>query len=256
MVLFERGKALAQIGDTRCAAEDLAEAARRFPLEKYKKQALVELARLQTRAAPSEPAVQESLAVHQPTRRELALAHRVFGEKESRAVDYEVAARLLAQALAGSFALSPTVPVALLLQSWNFAYYQEGRRFDLAHFEAIDAALRKHRTTLDGFRERTIWTWQAADRRPTQAVLRTLDASVGRVGAVKAMHLWAPDFFPLWDNPIAEAYGLDLSAPDVQYCTFIDLIRQQLPALEPPEGVAPLKALDEFNYCRFTKGWV
>jgi hypothetical protein len=63
----------------------------------------------------------------------------------------------------------------------------------------------------------------------------------------KALHVLAPNFFPLWDNPIAESYGVDKR---MGYFQFISIVKGQVASL--PEEIAPgvtaLKALDEYNY--------
>ena len=69
----------------------------------------------------------------------------------------------------------------------------------------------------------------------------------GPVGAGKALHVLAPNFFPPWDNAIAEGYGV---ATETGYFQFINIVKQQV--LNLTEEVAPevsaLKALDEYNY--------
>jgi hypothetical protein len=255
MVLLERGRAWSALGEPARAVRDLEEAARQFPLERYRQQARSELEKMRALSG-EQPGQSGKPALHQPTRAELLQANAIFRERETRAVDYEVAARLLDQALTSSYGLSPTVPAALLLHSWNFAYYQDGRVFDLAHYKDLDDQLRKHRQSLDAYRNRDLTSWMKSDAAKVMALVGDLAGAVGRVGAVKVMHLWAPRFFPLWDNPIANAYGFDLSDPGRQYCRFVDCVRLQLPKLEPPQGVSALKSLDEFNYCRFSKGWM
>jgi hypothetical protein len=67
----------------------------------------------------------------------------------------------------------------------------------------------------------------------------------------------APSFFPLWDRAIAKAYGLSLQ-PSGQngdsYLRFMRTAGEQ--AKQLTEFADPLKALDEYNYCLYTKGWV
>ena len=255
MILLERGKAWAALGETTRAVQDLQEAARRFPMERYRQLAQAELAKVGGSAGEESVQVAEA-TLHHPSRAELLHANAIFHKREHRAVDYQVATRLLKDALSGDYGLSPAVPAALLLHSWNFAYYQDGRVFDVDHYEKLHNQLAKHHQSLDAFRKRDLTSWTGSDEVTTLAIVGDLSEAVGRVGAVKVMHLWAPEFFPLWDNPIANAYGFDLRQPGQQYCRFIDCVRLQLPLLEPPAGVSALKSLDEFNYCRFSKGWM
>jgi hypothetical protein len=191
-----------------------------------------------------------------PSEAELRQAHEVFLSREKRSVDFDVAARLLEQALAGSHNLNPPVPVALLLQSWNFAYYQSDRRFDVGHFKAIDTVVSVNRKALDSYRGRHIRDLVDGDRHGVEPVFGELLRVVGRIGAAKVLHLWAPEFFPLWDNPIAKAYGFDLSEPAAQYWAFMIVVRGQVAAVRSTVGLSSLKLIDEYNYCRYTKGWV
>ena len=89
--------------------------------------------------------------------------------------------------------------------------------------------------------------------------------AIGRrspVAVAKALHLLAPDLFPLWDEKIAQAYGCQYrSAPALAYRRFmqsqrsvVSARRATLTKLGGDKSV--LKTLDEYNYARFTKGWV
>ena len=84
------------------------------------------------------------------------------------------------------------------------------------------------------------------------------ERTLGAVGAAKALHLLAPHFFPLWDSGIATAYDLALGpggSHGESYCTFMVIASQQAEHVggEAMLGRNPLKALDEYNYCRFTR---
>jgi hypothetical protein len=257
MVLLERGRARLAAGDPQSAREDIEAAIRHLPLEQYREQARRDLARLSVTAAPPvrEPASRPA-GVHVPSTAELVRAHAIFSTNEPRAVDFDVAARLLDQALSGPNQLSATVPTAMLLQSWNFAYYQENHVFDRTHFGLLDALLIQHRQELLRFRERELGSMIDADEQSVATLFRSLAEVVGRVGAAKVLHLWAPLFFPLWDTPIAKAYGFDLSEAVGQYPEYSIIVRKQIEHLVPPPGVPALKALDEYNYCVFTKRWM
>jgi hypothetical protein len=78
---------------------------------------------------------------------------------------------------------------------------------------------------------------------------------LGPVGAAKSLHLLAPAFFPLWDQKIAHAYGLGKRSPN-DYRVFMEVVQDQYRLLR--ERGAPcrdlLKAIDEYNYCKYTLG--
>ena len=81
------------------------------------------------------------------------------------------------------------------------------------------------------------------------------------MGAAKALHLLAPRFFPLWDRAIAKAYGLSLGKRGTnaeRYCRFMEIVKEQGQNLgvNQPNGQNLLKAIDEYNYCKYSKGWM
>jgi hypothetical protein len=106
------------------------------------------------------------------------------------------------------------------------------------------------------YRRRSIASLTAEDETPTLQLFHRLAAVAGRVGAAKTMHLFAPEFFPLWDNPIAGAYGHALNDAAAQYWLFMWQVKEQVAQIVPVHGVTSLKLLDEYNYCRFTKKWL
>ena len=77
---------------------------------------------------------------------------------------------------------------------------------------------------------------------------------MGKTGAAKCLHLLAPRFFPLWDTKIAIAYKLGKGEEAERYCRFMDITKGQIIDLggEKAIGRNPLKALDEYNYWKYT----
>jgi hypothetical protein len=65
---------------------------------------------------------------------------------------------------------------------------------------------------------------------------------------------------PLWDRTIAESYGLPLGPVGTnasRYVRLVEVVRRQSARLggEATLGRNVVKAIDEYNYCHFTKGW-
>ena len=179
-------------------------------------------------------------------------------KREPRAAVYHVCAQLLAQALEPGARFGFRVLVAALLQSWNFADHNNGPVFSAQHFADLESVQTRNLNTLKTYRNRFIESIQPVDQPAVVTLFSDFEAVVGRVGAAKALHLWAPEFFPLWDNPIATAYGFDFKhggSKAREYWVFMDVVRQQIGQMASPAGRSKLKALDEFNYCRFTKNW-
>jgi hypothetical protein len=158
-----------------------------------------------------------------------------------------LAHRAVASALAG------------LLLSWNGTYYRynPGRRASLV--DDLDDLLAQHRRALAGFGRRSIASLRPADERAITRLFEAFDDLLGSVGASKALHLLAPRFFPLWDTKIARAYGIapaQTGCNAARYLEFMEIARRQHRQLggERAHGRELLRAIDAFNYWRYTRG--
>jgi hypothetical protein len=124
----------------------------------------------------------------------------------------------------------------------------------------LDALLASHRNVLRRFRDVPIRQFGKGDRRAARNLFADFDELLGPVGAAKALHLLAPRFFPIWDSRIARAYGfrpLRGRSADA-YVAFMEIVQQQVKALGGASAIGhnPLRKLDAFNYCRYTRGWL
>lgn len=195
------------------------------------------------------------------TAQELERAAREFRAREPRAVVYDAAQVLLEGAIEDYEHFSPVVAVSALIQSWNFAYYKN-IACDAGHLVDLEFALHSIWTDCLQFRLRDIASFDRAEDRPAvEGVFITLERVLGRVGAPKAMHLIAPSFFPLWDNFIAPAYGIELGPVGQNadgYLAFMEIVKQQAAVVRAilPSRPDVLKVLDEYNYCRYSKRWI
>lgn len=157
--------------------------------------------------------------------------------------------------------------LGVLLLVWNAACYRHGP-FD---FDALEKCLADNQESLDLFRGRDILSYGPEDdariRAVFQAFLEALQICEGKckgrktpVGVAKALHLLAPAFFPLWDEKIARGYGCYYDVdPAGKYLAFLKLTQGAAKALAPSvpvSGKTLLKLIDEYNYAKFTKGWV
>ena len=195
----------------------------------------------------------------QPTLEELERARLVFEENEPRDMAYRVSTRLMEGALRGGTDFSPAEAVGVLLQTWNRSFYR-GRRFDRQHFEAIQRVIASRLPMLRALREERIEDLANDRQTELEQLFTEFEEIVGAVGAVKSLHLFAPRLFPPWDNPIAKDYGLALGKMGTnasRYWRFMQIAREQARGIgaQGYEG-NPLKALDEYNYCRCTDKWV
>jgi len=191
---------------------------------------------------------------------EVSKAHRVFRQFEPRDLFYRAATELVSLSLNARTRLSVAEALAVLLQTWNRPYYRY-RKFDAAHFEKIEEVWRSHKRALKTYRNRAIDTLSPGERESICSVFNDFEIVLGPVGAAKALHLLAPRFFPLWDRAIANAYGCPLGpvkSNAIRFWAFMLKIEGRCRRLSGGgfRRQEVLKAIDEYNYCKYTKGWL
>jgi hypothetical protein len=204
--------------------------------------------------------MRKKLTYHAVTPADLEAARKAFVANESRDLFYRAATELVRLALRKATSLTVAEALAVLLQTWNKARYQY-RKFDDAHFARIEELLDEHRTALTAYRKRKIDSLTSTDQEGVSVTFQDFEVDLGPVGAAKTLHLLAPGLFPLWDRAIAKAYGLSFAKAGFngkRYWEFMLLTRQQCDELRAQGHSCenPLKAIDEYNYCRYTKGWL
>jgi len=192
--------------------------------------------------------------------RDIEAARQAFEAHEPRDLFYRAATELVALALDGRTSLSVAEALAVLLQTWNKMFYRY-RRFDSQHFADLERLIRDHHSMLITFRQRSIQSLKQEDESEVVHVFKAFEEVLGPVGAAKCLHLLAPRFFPLWDRAIADAYSLSLRPRGrnaERYWRFMGIVKKQVQSLggEQAIGRNPLKAIDEYNYCKHTKGWM
>jgi hypothetical protein len=153
----------------------------------------------------------------------------------------------------------------MLLTTWNKNYYRffDDRRPGMTleeHFGELENVLSKHFDRLIKLRSQRIDETTEIAERDIQEVFEDFTRVLGRVGAAKCLHLLAPRLFPLWDAAILKGYGLDKGefrkrTDAERYVAFIGISKAQIENLGEFKTLIdnPLKSIDEYNYCRFTK---
>jgi len=80
------------------------------------------------------------------------------------------------------------------------------------------------------------------------------------VSVSKALHLLAPDFFPLWDDKIARAHGcyynIDPAGKYIAFCRVIKTVVDGVKDYIIRSDRTLLKLIDEYNYSKHTQGWI
>lgn len=158
--------------------------------------------------------------------------------------------------------------VKLLLDPWHQAFY----RFGKFEIEALRACIGANLQSIEMFHTRSIATLDESDkdgiRHLFEAFLDALRGGKRRspVAVAKTLHLFAPDFFPLWDTDIAIGYGSwwwlsDFGAVEyLPFCWKMKRLAERLGNCPCVGAAVPqrsiLKLIDEYSYSRFTKRWV
>ncbi len=199
------------------------------------------------------------MADHKITSTDIKSARRAFEAHEARDLFYRAATELVSRALEHATCLSVAEALAVLLQTWNKNYYRS-HAFDKKHLESIEKLLQDHENILAKYRNSAIDNLDCVEQPTVSSLFQSFENVLGPVGAAKALHLLAPRFFPLWDRHIAKAYGLPLVQAGSNcdyYWRFMLKAQDQCRDLnrEEPGCQNPLKSLDEFNYCKYTKRW-
>jgi hypothetical protein len=195
--------------------------------------------------------------VGRPSLADLAWARATFEAAEPRDLFYRLATYLMVEADREGATFSKAEALAVLLQSWNRSYYQRLKiAFNAAHFAGIEHLLVAHADELGRLGARSIESLESSDESPIRTLYRDFAVVLGQTGASKALHMLAPRFCPLWDGFIAErAYGL--YARDARdYWRLVWATAEQVKSIggEAALGRNPIKAIDEYNYCRYTLG--
>jgi hypothetical protein len=195
-----------------------------------------------------------------PTLEQLRTAELLFPQREPRALVYRVVLELIRLAESEQTQVTTADAVAVLLLSWTSTLF----RFNPARAAQLHSELTKllsdHRVGIDRFRGRSIASLTGDDHEPVALLFDAFDATLGPVGAAKALHMLAPRFFPIWDDAIRNAYhvaGGTAGTRSRHYLRFVEQTKTQITQLGGQHAIGrnPLKALDEFNYGRYTQKW-
>jgi len=193
------------------------------------------------------------VVIDKPTCHELEKARQDFEDIEPRSIFYRAATDLVDLAIHNKTELNLAEAIAVLLQTWNVSYYRF-RPFSNKHISDIEDLLGKYPQIINNLRHRTIEDFSDKDVEVVKPIFQAFEDVLGKTGTAKCLHLLAPHFFPLWDTNIAIAYKLGKGEDAERYCRFMDITKGQIIDLggEKAIGRNPLKALDEYNYWKYT----
>lgn len=189
-----------------------------------------------------------------PTTAELAKFHEIFEQKESRHLDYWLAVKGVEKGLRTGDLKQVADSLATFLRSWNSNFYRFNPGKAPTLQDDLQHLITEYQRTLMTFRARSMTTLSETDRPTILGLFNAFEEILGPVGTAKTFNPLAPDFFPLWDNPISGKYGVQRNAQG--YFLFMAVTKYQVGATTFPDGLWRLKTLDEFNYCNYTRHWL
>lgn len=81
------------------------------------------------------------------------------------------------------------------------------------------------------------------------------------VSVTKTLHLLAPSFFPLWDDKIARKYecyyNKNPAEKYVSFCKITKIIADKVKNyIDKSDRTHKVKLIDEYNYSKYTQGWI
>jgi hypothetical protein len=190
-------------------------------------------------------------SLKRPTAEELRAAH----EKYTRTVPNSYAASI--QRVFAALSSRNAEELAMAVSQWlldinSGNYYRFRPEEKPTLVGRLRPIMQKELESLLKFHVRSVKTLAESDKVEVIRLFNLLRAECGPVGAGKALAVLAVNFFPLWDDKIARAYGIPKD--DVGYFRFMNLLKEQVENL--PEnlvpGVSVLKVLDEYNYLQIS----
>ncbi len=203
-----------------------------------------------------------------PTKEEFIKGIEEFEKHERRDAMYKVATFLIKNFWGNTSDMVDSLGVLLL--TWNQAFY----RYSNLDFKSLEKSIEVNLEKLNDFRKRDIITLSQSNEVDIKSIfedfLKSLKISFyngkerkSPVAVAKALHLLAPKFFPLWDDKIARTYKCyynnKAAEKYIQFMKemkkFAEQVKVYINISDYPNKTL-LKLIDEYNYSKYTKGWV
>jgi hypothetical protein len=157
--------------------------------------------------------------------------------------------------------------LGVLLLTWNQAFY----RYGFFDFDSLEKCILNNFNEIQVYRNMDIEELSDHNEKAVKSLFvefnQALQIASGKkkgikspVSAAKCLHLLAPGVFPLWDDKIARAYGCYYGKePSDKYFSFCRIIRRVAHDIKNYVDTGTdsiVKLIDEYNYSKYTKGWV
>ena len=200
-----------------------------------------------------------------PNQEEFFKGIKQYEEHEKRDAMYKVATFLISHFWGKTSDMADALGVLLL--TWNQAFY----RYGSIDFDKLEKCITKNLSKLESYRQRNISSLSDSDKEDIRVLfnefLDALQIDSGKKGirkspvsVSKALHILAPDFFPLWDDKIAKAYSCYYNQdPEEQYLRFCEISKSMSEKIKHypiSSRKTILKLIDQYNYSKYTKKWI
>jgi hypothetical protein len=200
-----------------------------------------------------------------PNRDEFHKGCEEFAKHERRDAMYKVATFLVSHFWGKPSDMANGLGVLLL--TWNQAFY----RYGIFDFDKLEKSITDNLQKIENFRNRDILSLSSSDEDDIKELftifLEALQIDVGKmqrrkspVAMAKTLHLLAPNFFPLWDDKIARAYGCyyneNPAEKYVSFCKITKTIADKVKNYIGRSDKTLAKLIDEYNYSKYTQGWI
>ncbi len=154
-----------------------------------------------------------------------------------------------------------------LLLTWNNAFY----RYGVFDFDKLEKCIAINLQKLESFRRRDIFSLSDSDENDIRYLfsefLESLQIDSGKlqgkkspVAVAKALHLLAPEFFPLWDKKIAQKYECRYDKNPAEsyilFCKCTKKVAEEVKKYDLATCKPLIKLIDEYNYSKYTKEWL
>lgn len=203
----------------------------------------------------------DDLNLYIPSQEEFRNGYEAYNERERRGFVYFEALEIVTENWGNSELMARGVQ--RLVRSWN-RFYTNFSLSSLTHFmddniEHLNTYKGKHILDLSEADDDHI---RQLFQKLLQALKREADGRLSPVSVAKAFGLLAPNFLPIWDSTIAYRYDCWYfsdtdGSPYLRFCYKMKLLSERVRGyVLQPDDRALLKRIDEYNYAKYTMGWI
>lgn len=137
--------------------------------------------------------------------------------------------------------------------------------------DKLKTCIAKNIKCIESFRNRDISSLSDSDKKIIEALfndfvealsveLKNGKVNRGTAAAAKVLHVFVPQFFPMWNRKIAVAYGCryryDPAEKYFSFCMIMKEVTEEVKKYEIESDKTILKLIYEYNYAKYTKEWI